>query len=121
MVQMSHDSGIDRLEYLDRLPAALSRKQIEVIVGGRRMGKTTLLKQFIKRLMQQGTSRVMRTFLPCRTTEAFEISRRSWMSSPESNRRSNSSLVLAGVFFFIKQSRVSLYCWRSFPDPTQIS
>jgi uncharacterized protein len=49
------DSGIDRLEYLDRLPAALSRKQIEVIVGGRRMGKTTLLKQFIKRLMQQGT------------------------------------------------------------------
>jgi uncharacterized protein len=51
---MSHDSGIDRLEYLDRLPAALSRKQIEVIVGGRRMGKTTLLKQFIKRLMQQG-------------------------------------------------------------------
>ena len=49
------DSGIDRIEYLDRLPAVISRKQIEVIVGGRRMGKTTLLRQFIKRLMQQGT------------------------------------------------------------------
>jgi predicted AAA+ superfamily ATPase len=48
------DSGIDRLEYLDRLPVLLGRKQIEVIVGGRRMGKTTLIKQFIKRLMQQG-------------------------------------------------------------------
>jgi predicted AAA+ superfamily ATPase len=49
------DSGIDRLEYLDQIPVSLSRKQIEVIVGGRRMGKTTLLRQFIKRLMQQGT------------------------------------------------------------------
>jgi|APFre7841882724_1041349.scaffolds.fasta_scaffold22127_1 hypothetical protein len=48
------DSGIDRLEYLERLPALSRRKQIEVIVGGRRMGKTTLIKQFIKRLIQQG-------------------------------------------------------------------
>lgn len=48
------DSGIDRLEYLERLPALSRRKQIEVIVGGRRMGKTTLIKQFIKRMIQQG-------------------------------------------------------------------
>ena len=48
------DSGIDRLEYLERLPALSRRKQIEVIVGGRRMGKTTLIRQFIKRLIQQG-------------------------------------------------------------------
>jgi len=48
------DSGIDRLEYLERFPALSRRKQIEVIVGGRRMGKTTLIRQFIKRLIQQG-------------------------------------------------------------------
>lgn len=48
------DSGIDRLEYLERLSALSRRNQIEVIVGGRRMGKTTLIKQFIKRLIQQG-------------------------------------------------------------------
>jgi uncharacterized protein len=47
------ESGIDRLEYLERLPALIRRKQIEVIVGGRRMGKTTLIKQFIKRLINQ--------------------------------------------------------------------
>jgi predicted AAA+ superfamily ATPase len=52
--QKDIDSGIDRLEYLERLPALSRRKQIEVIVGGRRMGKTTLIKQFIKRLIQQG-------------------------------------------------------------------
>lgn len=48
------DSGIDRLEYLERLPALTRRKQIEVIVGGRRMGKTTLIKQFIKKLIRRG-------------------------------------------------------------------
>jgi len=48
------ESGIDRSEYLDRLSSLLSRKQIEVIIGSRRIGKTTLLKQFIKKLLQTG-------------------------------------------------------------------
>jgi hypothetical protein len=38
------DSGIDRLDYLERLPALIGRKQIEVIVGGRRMDKALVLE-----------------------------------------------------------------------------
>jgi predicted AAA+ superfamily ATPase len=49
------ESGIDRPEYLNRLQTALRRKQIEVVVGSRRIGKTTLLHQFIKELIQNGT------------------------------------------------------------------
>ena len=48
------ESGINRPEYLDRLPTLLKRKQIEVIVGSRRTGKTTLLKQYIKKLIESG-------------------------------------------------------------------
>jgi predicted AAA+ superfamily ATPase len=48
------ESGIDRPEYLGRLPALLKRKQIEVIVGSRRTGKTTLLKQYIRKLIESG-------------------------------------------------------------------
>lgn len=48
------ESGIDRPEYLYRLPTLLKRKQVEVIIGSRRIGKTTLIKQFIKRLLQNG-------------------------------------------------------------------
>ena len=42
------ESGIDRREHLNRLPCLLDRKQVEVLIGSRRIGKTTLLKQFIK-------------------------------------------------------------------------
>jgi predicted AAA+ superfamily ATPase len=37
------ESVIDRHDYLDHLPAILKRKQVEVIIGSRRIGKTTLL------------------------------------------------------------------------------
>ncbi len=50
------ESGIERTEYVGRLPEFLKRKQIEVIIGSRRTGKTTLLKQFIKALLKNGTS-----------------------------------------------------------------
>jgi predicted AAA+ superfamily ATPase len=50
------DSGIDRPEYLERLASLVHRKQIEVIVGGRRMGKTALIEQYIKRLIQRSVS-----------------------------------------------------------------
>lgn len=49
-------SGIDRPDYLDHLPDTLKRKQVEVIIGSRRIGKTTLLKQYIKKLLQGGVS-----------------------------------------------------------------
>jgi len=43
------DSGITREEYLNRIKEPLGKKQIEVIIGSRRIGKTTFLKQLIKR------------------------------------------------------------------------
>lgn len=49
------DAGVPRPEYLARLPELLKRRQIEVIIGSRRVGKTTLLKQFIKQLILNGT------------------------------------------------------------------
>lgn len=49
------ESGIGRAGHLDRLPEFLKRKQVEVIIGSRRTGKTTLLKQFIKALLKEGT------------------------------------------------------------------
>jgi len=48
------ESGIDRPDYLNRLPSLLKRKQVEVIIGSRRIGKTTLLKQYIKELLRSG-------------------------------------------------------------------
>jgi len=45
--------GIRRADYLKKLPAQLNRKQIEVLIGSRRAGKTTLLKQLIKELLER--------------------------------------------------------------------
>jgi hypothetical protein len=39
------ETGIPRPEYLSQLCTALSRKQVELVMGGRRVGKTTLVKQ----------------------------------------------------------------------------
>jgi len=50
------DSGITREDYLDRVKELPKRKQIEVIVGSRRIGKTTFLKQLIRRELQSGFS-----------------------------------------------------------------
>lgn len=50
------ESGTDRPDYLDHLPDTLKRKQVEVIIGSRRIGKTTLIKQYIKKLLQGGVS-----------------------------------------------------------------
>lgn len=50
------DTGVHRDVYLEKLSSFLTRKQIEVFIGSRRTGKTTLLKQFIKTLLQTGVS-----------------------------------------------------------------
>ncbi len=50
------DAGIERDTYLNKLPAQLERRQIEILIGSRRSGKTTLLKQFIRDLLYNGTS-----------------------------------------------------------------
>jgi uncharacterized protein len=48
------DTGIDRDIYLNHIPTYLQRKQIEIFIGSRRTGKTTLLKQIINNLLTTG-------------------------------------------------------------------
>ena len=48
------DTGIDRDIYLNRISTYLQRKQIEVFIGSRRTGKTTLMKQMINNLLATG-------------------------------------------------------------------
>ena len=50
------ETGLSRDAYLEKIPTYLTRKQIEVFIGSRRTGKTTLLKQFIKTLLQAAVS-----------------------------------------------------------------
>jgi len=52
--ERDYNTGINRPEYLKRLDIFLGRKQIEVLIGSRRVGKTTLLKQFIRSLVDSG-------------------------------------------------------------------
>jgi hypothetical protein len=47
------ETGIRREFYLNKLKASLERKQIEVLIGSRRAGKTTLLRQFIRELLDR--------------------------------------------------------------------
>ena len=51
----SPETGIPRPEYLSQLRAALSRKQIELVMGPRRVGKTTLSKQLVAHCLEEGT------------------------------------------------------------------
>ncbi len=47
------DSGIPRPEYTSKLSKLLKRKQIDIIIGSRRVGKTTVLKQLIRGELEQ--------------------------------------------------------------------
>ena len=60
----SFDSGIQRDVYLQKLPVQLERRQVEMLIGSRRSGKTTLLKQFIRMLLDNGTSEKDILYLP---------------------------------------------------------
>lgn len=55
------DTGIIRENYLKRLLDLAATKQIVAITGIRRSGKSTLMKQFIKKLIEQGEDK--RSFL----------------------------------------------------------
>ncbi len=50
------DSGIPRQEYLKELEKPFQRKQIDIIIGSRRVGKTTFLKQLIKNCLEKSIS-----------------------------------------------------------------
>jgi len=44
--------GISRPRYIDELSPKMKRRQIEVLTGSRRAGKTTILKQLIKQALK---------------------------------------------------------------------
>lgn len=46
------ETGIKRTHYLNAIMPLFNRKQINVIIGSRRIGKTTILKQLIKNLLE---------------------------------------------------------------------
>lgn len=50
------EAGLPRPEYLSQLRAALSRKQVELVIGGRRVGKTTLVKQLVAQCLDDGVA-----------------------------------------------------------------
>jgi len=50
----SYEYGIIRPYYTNRLANSTERKDIEVLIGGRRVGKTTLLRQILHRLIEGG-------------------------------------------------------------------
>jgi uncharacterized protein len=50
------DSGIPRQLYLKEIEGSFKRKQIDVIIGSRRVGKTTFLKQLIKKCLEMKIS-----------------------------------------------------------------
>lgn len=49
------DTGVVREEHLSALAPSLSRRTINVLIGSRRIGKTTLVKQVIAQLLDKGT------------------------------------------------------------------
>lgn len=50
------DSGIIREEMLQKMGEHLRRKQIDIIIGSRRAGKTTFTKQLIQKALKEGVS-----------------------------------------------------------------
>jgi len=53
----SPDTGIDRNYYLDKLKKFISTNQIIAITGARRSGKSYIMKQLVKKLIQEGFER----------------------------------------------------------------
>lgn len=50
----SQDTGINRNYYLERLEKLITTKQVTVITGARRSGKSYIMKQLAKLLMEKG-------------------------------------------------------------------
>lgn len=59
------DFGVDRLFAYQKVVELLSRKEIQVITGIRRCGKTTLMRQCMRHLVDTGVSRDDILFIPC--------------------------------------------------------
>lgn len=48
------DTGIPRPDYTNKLDESIKQKQINIVIGSRRVGKTTVLKQIIKQELEKG-------------------------------------------------------------------
>lgn len=59
------DFGVDRLFAYPKIVELLSRKEIQVITGIRRCGKTTLMRQCMRHLVDTGVNRENILFIPC--------------------------------------------------------
>ncbi len=67
-------SGFPRKLYLKEVFKRLSRKQIEIIVGSRRVGKTTLLRQIVKQLLKKGIDGKKVFYVSCDFAKAIGVS-----------------------------------------------
>ena len=65
--------GFPRKEYLKKILARFDRPQIEIVVGSRRVGKTTFLKQIIKRQIETGIEKEKVFYLSCDHPQALGI------------------------------------------------
>ncbi|MFH1133530.1 MAG: ATP-binding protein [Nanoarchaeota archaeon] len=59
------DFGVDRLFAYPQIVDLLSRKEIQVLTGIRRCGKTTLMRQCMRHLVDTGVDRKDILFVPC--------------------------------------------------------
>ena len=66
-------TGFPREEYLKRILARFDRPQMEIIAGSRRVGKTTFLKQIIKRQLEKGVERERVFYLSCDHPQAIGL------------------------------------------------
>lgn len=66
--------GIEREKYLKHFLNRFGRKQIEIITGSRRVGKTTLMKQLIARQLKAGVKPEEIFYLSCDHPQAIGVS-----------------------------------------------
>lgn len=67
------ETGFPRENYLKRIMARFDRPQIEIVVGSRRVGKTTFLKQVIKKQLEKGFGRKKIFYLSCDHPQATGV------------------------------------------------
>ncbi len=68
------ETGFLRKNYLQELLKRFDRPQIEIVAGGRRVGKTTFLKQIIKSRLEKGVDKEKIFYLSCDHPQAVDIS-----------------------------------------------
>ncbi len=67
------ETGFPRKDYLQKLLKRFDRPQIEIVVGSRRVGKTTFLKQLIQKQLKRGIARESIFYLSCDHPQAVGI------------------------------------------------